>query len=80
VFLFAPPIQPDTFQPIQTLLAGEIPKINPVLISLFSAIGIWLLIYSCLVFPDGRMQKIPAWIFILVSVGTGVIGLISQNY
>lgn len=76
VFLFAPPIQPDTFQPIQTLLTGQIPTINPVLISLFSAIGIWLLIYSCLIFPDGRMQKIPAWIFIVVSVGTGVIGLI----
>ncbi|MGL5871960.1 MAG: hypothetical protein ACRC2R_06270 [Xenococcaceae cyanobacterium] len=76
VLLFAPPIQPDIFQPIQTLLAGQIPKINPVLISLFGSIGIWLLIYSCLIFPDGRMQKIPAWFFILASVGTGVIGLI----
>lgn len=76
VLLFAPPLQPDTFQPIQILLTGQIPNINPVNISLFSMVGIWLLIYSCLIFPDGRMQKIPAWAFMLASVGTGVIALI----
>lgn len=76
VLIFAPPLQPDTFQPIQTLLAGQIPGINPVIISLFNMVGIWLLIYSCLIFADGRMQRLPAWAFMLVSVGTGVIGLI----
>ncbi len=76
ILFFAPPLQPDTFQPIQTLLAGQIPSINPVLISLFSFVGIWLLIYSCLIFPDGRMQPLPAWAFMLASLGTGVIGLI----
>ncbi|HEY9622889.1 MAG TPA: hypothetical protein V6C78_21205 [Crinalium sp.] len=75
VFL-APPIQPDTLQPITTLFSGELPYINPVIVSLFSLIGIWLLIYSCLVFADGRMQTVPAWAFMLASVGTGVIGLI----
>ncbi len=76
VFVFAPPLQPDTFQPVQTLLSGKIPSINPVIISVFSLIGIWLLIYSALIFPDDRMQKLPAWAFILASVGTGIIGLI----
>lgn len=76
VLLFAPPIQPDTFQPIQTLLTGHIPSVNPVFISLFSMIGIWLLIYSCLIFADGRMQRLPAWAFMLASVGLGVVGLI----
>jgi hypothetical protein len=75
VFL-APPIQPDTLRPITTLFSGELPYINPVIVSLFSLIGIWLLIYSCLVFADGRMQTVPAWAFMLASVGTGVIGLI----
>lgn len=76
VLLLAPPLQPDTFQPIQTLLTGHLPQINPVLISLFSLVGIWLLIYSCLVFPDGRMQRLPAWAFMLASAGSGVIALI----
>lgn len=39
-------------------------------------VGIWLLIYSCLVFVDGRMQRLPAWAFMLAAVGTGVIALI----
>lgn len=76
VLLFAPPLQPDTFRPVQTLLTGQIPHINPVFLSLFSLIGIWLLIYSCLIFADGRMQKLPAWAFMLASVGSGTIGLI----
>lgn len=76
VLLFAPPLQPDTFQPIHTLLAGQLPHINPVVVSLFSLVGIWLFIYSCLIFADGRMQKLPAWTFMLASVGTGVLALI----
>jgi hypothetical protein len=76
VLLFAPPLQPDTFQPVQTLLAGQLPTINPVVVSLFSLIGIWILIYSCLIVPDGRMQRLPGWAFILASLGTGVLGLI----
>jgi hypothetical protein len=73
---FAPPIQSDTFQPLQTLLSGQLPIVNPVHVSLFSMVGIWLLIYSCLIFADGRMQRVRAWIFILLSVGSGVLGLI----
>jgi len=76
VLLLAPPLQPDTLRPLQTLLSGQIPAINPAIVSLFSMIGIWLLIYSCLIFIDGRMQRLSAWAFILASVGTGVIGLI----
>jgi hypothetical protein len=76
VLLLAPPLQPETFQPIQMILAGQIPRINPVTLSLFSLIGIWLLIYSCLIFPDGKTQKLPAWAFLLASVGSGVIALI----
>lgn len=76
ILLFSPPLQSDTFRPIQILLNGQLPSINPVLISLFSLIGIWLLIYSCLIFIDGRMQRLPAWAFMLASVGSGVLGLI----
>lgn len=74
--LLAPPLQPDTVQPLQDLLSGKIPRVNPVILSLFSMVGIWILIYSCLIFPDGRMQSLPAWAFIVASLGSGVLGLI----
>lgn len=73
---FAPPIQPDTLQPVQTLLSGQIPAINPVMLALFSLIGIWLLIYACLMLADGRLQRLPAWAFLVAAIGTGIVGLI----
>lgn len=76
VLFFAPPLQPDTFQPVQSLLSGHIPSINPVILSLFSLVGILLLIYSCLIFADGRMQVLPAWVFMVGAITTGVIALI----
>jgi hypothetical protein len=76
VLFFAPPLQSDTLQPLQALLAGQLPSINPVIVSLFSLVGIWLFIYSCLIFPDGRMQSLPAWGFMLAAIATGVIALI----
>ncbi|MBW4441602.1 MAG: hypothetical protein KME10_10285 [Plectolyngbya sp. WJT66-NPBG17] len=76
VVWFAPPLRSNLLQPIQTLLSGQIPLLNPVVISLFSMVGIWLLIYSCLIFADGRMQRIPAWGFMLASIASGTIGLI----
>ena len=76
LLFLAPPIQPDTFQPLRSLLSGELSLINPVILSLFSLVGIWILIYSCLIFPDGRMQALPAWLFMLASLATGVFALI----
>jgi hypothetical protein len=76
LLFLAPPLQADTFQPLQSLLAGQLPSINPVILSLFSLVGIWLLIYSCLIFADGRMQSLPAWMFMLATIATGVFALI----
>lgn len=76
VLFFAPPLQPDTLQPLQTLLSGQIPAINPVILSLFSMVGIGLLMYACLMVPDGRMQSLRAWMFLLAAIATGVLALI----
>jgi hypothetical protein len=65
VIWFAPPLNVSLPQ-----------LLNPVVISAFSMVGIWLLIYSCLVFADGRTQRIPAWGFMLASIASGTIGLI----
>ncbi|MEP0799831.1 DUF2834 domain-containing protein [Funiculus sociatus GB2-M1] len=76
VLLLAPPITPDTFRLIKNILTLQWAEVNPIILSIFSLIGIWILIYGCLLFIDGRMQKISFWPFALGAAGTGVISLI----
>ena len=71
----APPLDAD-LQSLKDLLAGQLPPLNIVAIAVFSLVGMWIMIYSCVLFADGRMQQIPAWPFLLGSLGTGVISLI----
>ncbi|HEY9848210.1 MAG TPA: hypothetical protein V6D28_02025 [Leptolyngbyaceae cyanobacterium] len=75
ILFLAPPAQPSTVKLLKNLFTGNWADINPIILSLFSLVGIWLLIYTCLILIDGRMQEIPAWPFLLTSVVTGVIGL-----
>jgi len=75
-FLLAPPNQPDTFELIKNLSTGQWKGINPLVISLFNIMGVWPMIYSCLLFIDGRGQKIPAWIFATFSFGVGAFALL----
>lgn len=75
-FIFAPPDQPDTLELIKNLSTGKWQGINPLIISLFNIMGIWPLIYSCLIFIDGREQKIPAWLFAAASFGVGAFALL----
>jgi len=75
-FLLAPPNQPDTFQLIKNLSTGQWEGINPLVVSLFNIMGIWPMIYSCLLFIDGRAQKIPAWPFATFSFGVGAFTLL----
>lgn len=75
-FGFAPPDQPDTFQLIKRLSTGDWDGINPLIVALFNLMGVWPLIYSCVVFADGRLQSIPAWPFALTSFGVGAFALL----
>jgi len=75
-FLLAPPDQPDTLELIKNLSTGRWEGINPLIISLFNLMGIWPIIYSCLLFFDGRNQKIPAWPFATLSFGVGAFALL----
>ncbi|HAA33060.1 MAG TPA: DUF2834 domain-containing protein [Cyanobacteria bacterium UBA8553] len=74
-FLLAPPDQPDTVELIKNLSIGKWEGINPLIVALFNIMGIWPLIYACLVFIDGREQKIPAWMFASASFGVGAFAL-----
>ncbi len=75
-FLLAPPEQPDTLELIKNLSLGNWKEINPLVVALFNFMGIWPIIYSCLLFIDGREQKIPAWLFVTVSFGLGAFALL----
>jgi hypothetical protein len=74
--LLAPPNQPDTVELITNLSTGKWEGINPLIVALFNIMGIWPLIYSCLVFIDGTEQKIPAWPFAAGSFGVGAFALL----
>jgi hypothetical protein len=77
VLLLAPPLHlQETLTLLKNLLTLQWASINPIILSLFALIGIWLQIYSSLLFIDGRMQWLPFWPFAFASVGAGVIGLL----
>jgi hypothetical protein len=75
-FLLAPPQQPGTFELIKNLSTGQYASINPLIIALFNIMGVFPIIYSCLLFFDGRGQKIRAWIFAIGSLGVGAFALL----
>ncbi len=77
ILLLSPPLHlPETISLLVKILTFQWGNVNAVILSLFSLIGVWIAIYSCLLFFDGRMQKIPFWVFAIASLGSGVIGLI----
>lgn len=75
-FAFSPPQQPDTFELIQKLSTGQWEGINPLIIALFNIMGVLPMLYACFLYSDGRMQKLPAWLFSIASFGVGAFSLL----
>ena len=75
-FLFAPPGQPDTIELIKNLSTGNWDNINPLIITVFNGIGLVTFIYTCLLFIDGREQKIAAWPFAIACLGVGTFAIL----
>ena len=75
-FFLAPPNHPNTFDLIKHLSTGQIAGINPLIVALFNLMGILPMLYSCLLFIDGRMQKIPAWLFATASFAVGAFAVV----
>ena len=75
-FFLAPPNHPNTFDLIKHLSIGQIAGINPLIVGLFNLMGILPMLYSCLLFIDGRMQKIPAWLFATASFAVGAFAIV----
>ncbi|HEY9891504.1 MAG TPA: DUF2834 domain-containing protein [Candidatus Sericytochromatia bacterium] len=72
----APLEQPGTLTTIGKLVTFQLEGINPYVITLFSLMGVWPMVYACLMFIDEQMQDIPALPSFLASNGSGVIGMI----
>ena len=75
-FFLAPPNQPDTFELITKMSLGEWQGINPLIISLFNLMGIWPAVYACVLFADGRGQRLRAFPFVLGSFAVGAFILL----
>lgn len=77
LFFLSPPFHWElTKSLIVKLFTLQWNNINPVIFSLFCLVGVWILIYSSLLFFDGRMQSISFYPFAIASLGMGVVGLI----
>jgi len=74
--LLAPPDRPETLSLIQDLSTGHWEGINPLVSALFNIMGVFPVIYSALLFIDGRMQKLKAWVFVLGSFALGAFALL----
>ncbi|NES99633.1 MAG: DUF2834 domain-containing protein [Sphaerospermopsis sp. SIO1G1] len=76
-FFFAPPDNfPASLELIKNLSTGNWQGINPLIVSLFNLMGIWPLIYSSILFMDGKGQKISAWPFATVSFAMGAFAIL----
>ncbi|HEY9725097.1 MAG TPA: DUF2834 domain-containing protein [Chroococcales cyanobacterium] len=75
VLWLAPLDRSDTWPLVKKLLTLQWGKVNAIIPAIFSLMGVWPMIYACLMFPDGRMQNFRAWPYFLTSNGTGVICL-----
>ncbi len=70
-FLLAPPDDPNNITLIKNLAMGEVANINPLIVALFNIMGVWPMIYACVLLIDGRGQKVRAWPFVLGSLAVG---------
>jgi len=74
--LVAPPDRPDTLELIAKLSVGDWMEINPLIVALFNLMGILPAIYGCVLFADGRGQKIRAFPFAIASFALGAFALV----
>lgn len=75
-FILAPPDRPDTADLILRLSTGAWDGINPVVVALFNAMGIWPMVYAAMALVDGQGQKLRAWPFVVGSFAVGAFALL----
>jgi len=75
-FFLAPPDDPNTVVLIGNLINMQLNAINPLVVALFNLMGIFPMLYGCLMFTDGRGQKLPAWLFVIASFAVGAFAIL----
>nr|WP_228041077.1 hypothetical protein [Nodosilinea sp. LEGE 07088] len=75
-FILAPPEQPGTYDLIFRLSTGDWQSINPAVIALFNAMGLWPLVYAAIALVDGHGQRWWAWPFVVASFAVGALALL----
>ncbi|GAB4369458.1 MAG: hypothetical protein Kow00121_09420 [Elainellaceae cyanobacterium] len=71
----APLDRPYTWQVLPKLLTFQLQEVNSYLVAIFWMMGVWPMIYACLLFTDGRMQNLRAWPYFIGSNFMGVLCL-----
>lgn len=66
----------STWEIGKKLLSLHWTELNAYLVAIFCLMGVWPMIYACLMFADGRMQNFRVWPYFIGSNGTGVICLL----
>ena len=64
-FILAPPDRPDTADLILRLSTGAWDGINPAVVALFNAMGLWPMVYAAVALGESHDQRRRAWPFVL---------------
>jgi len=72
----APLDQPETFPLVQKLVTFQATEVNPYLFAIFWLMGVWPMIYACLMFIDCREQRMPGLLYFIAANATGALGLV----
>lgn len=75
-FILAPPDHADTADLILRLSTGAWEGINPAIVALFNAMGVWPMVYAAVALIDGHGQQRRAWPFVLASFAVGAFALL----
>jgi hypothetical protein len=75
-FGFAPGDSPATIELIKKLSTMDVAGVNPAIVYLFNLMGVLPMMYGCMLYADGRNQKLPAWAFLTGSFFLGAFALL----
>ena len=75
-FILAPPDRPDTADLILRLSTGAWDGINPAVVALFNAMGLWPMVYAAVALGESHDQRRRAWPFVVGSFAVGAFALL----
>lgn len=74
-FLLAPASTPDIAPMVWKMISMKVQGIEPWVFAIFNSLGIFPMIYACLLLPEPKAQRTPAWPFVMGSFALGAFAL-----